>query len=114
MSSLDANIATTIDLDTTVEGTVDPSTIELFSFNGTEGQTLVLERELFNSGYTVYGPSNQFIAGSESDFTIPGDGTYLVAVRGFKRFNNQPVDYSFRLEEPVQVQRSTPSAAWRK
>ena len=44
---LDANIATTIDLDTTVEGTVDPSTIELFSFNGTEGQTLVLQSELF-------------------------------------------------------------------
>ena len=34
-------------LDTTVEGTVDPSTIELFSFNGTEGQTLVLQSELF-------------------------------------------------------------------
>ena len=47
MISLDANIATTIDLDTTVEGTVDPSTIELFSFNGTEGQTLVLQSELF-------------------------------------------------------------------
>ena len=47
MSSLDANIATTIDLDTTVEGTVDSSTIELFSFNGTEGQTLALQSELF-------------------------------------------------------------------
>ena len=44
---LDANIATTIDLDSTVEGTVDPSTIELFSFNGAEGQTLVLQSELF-------------------------------------------------------------------
>ncbi|EHJ10225.1 hypothetical protein CWATWH0003_5022t6, partial [Crocosphaera watsonii WH 0003] len=102
---LDADMATMIDFNTTVGGTVDPSTIELFSFNGTEGQTLVLERELFNSGYTVYGPSNQFIAGSDSDFTIPGDGTYLVAVRGFS-FNNQPVDYSFRLEEPNLIEES--------
>ena len=100
---LDANIATTIDLDTTVQGTVDPSTAALFSFEGTEGQTLVLAPELFNSSYTVYSPSNQLISSGGSEFTIPGDGTYLVRVGGFA---NQPSDYSFRVEEPNVIEES--------
>ena len=43
------------------------------------------------------------ISSGGSEFTIPGDGTYLVRVGGFA---NQPSDYSFRVEEPNVIEES--------
>ena len=99
---LDANIATTIDFNTTVEGTVEPNTPTLFSFEGTEGQTLLLNSELFGLNYRVYSPSNEFIAGVGSEFIIPGDGTYLI-VETRSSSNNQPVDYRFSVIETNSI-----------
>ena len=99
---LDANIATTIDFNTTVEGTVEPNTPTLFSFEGTEGQTLLLNSELFALNYRVYSPSNEFIANRGSEFTIPGDGTYLIVGTG-SSFNEQPVEYRFSVIETNSI-----------
>ncbi|MDJ0658213.1 MAG: Ig-like domain-containing protein [Crocosphaera sp.] len=100
---LDVDQATSINLNTNVQGILDPgSATELFTFNGTQDQTLTLAPEFFEASYTVVSPGNQFVGSSGSDFTLPGDGNYVVVVSG-SSFNNTPINYDFSIEEPTII-----------
>ncbi|WP_107666422.1 Ig-like domain-containing protein [Cyanothece sp. BG0011] len=100
---LDVDDATAINLDTNLQGILDPgSGTELFTFNGTKDQTLTLATEFFGPNYTVYSPGNQFVGSSSRDFTLPGDGSYLVVVAG-SSFDNTPINYDFSVEEPTII-----------
>ncbi|MCJ8279757.1 MAG: hypothetical protein MJK14_07475 [Rivularia sp. ALOHA_DT_140] len=99
---LDLASATDLNLDTPVTGTLQPGTeTDLFRFEATAGQRLFLDDLSSESGgfYIIYGPGNQFItsqniAGFEREFTLPADGDYIIAVRGF---GETPLNYQFRL-----------------
>lgn len=104
---LDVADATDLALDTTIEETLDPGrSVQLFKFEGTEGQRLFLDglTNQLNGSIVIYSANNQFIAsvtlGDDRDFTLPHDGTYLLAVRGF---SETPLDYSFRLIIPATI-----------
>ncbi|MDJ0844826.1 Ig-like domain-containing protein [Crocosphaera sp.] len=100
---LDVANANNINLDTTISGTLTPgNATALFTFAGTEGQRIDVDDLNGSANVEIYGPGNQFI-GSEfsSDIILPADSTYLVVVEGFDRDN--PVDYSFRVENPTII-----------
>ncbi|GBF86366.1 Ig-like domain-containing protein [Aphanothece sacrum] len=98
---LDLNDVTDLAVDTVTNGTLNPGReTDLFEFTGTAGQRLFLDGlgTQFGGSIVVYGPNGQFIAsrtsGFDGYFTLPTDGTYLLAVRGS---SVETINYSFRL-----------------
>ncbi|MDJ0844779.1 MAG: hypothetical protein QNJ08_11135 [Crocosphaera sp.] len=97
---LDTVQATEINLNTNVQVTLDSgSKTELFAFNGTKDQTLVLTADSFGANYRIYYSSaNRSISVSNGEFTLPLDGSYLVLVEGYSS-DNTPNEQNFRLQE---------------
>ena len=82
-------------MDTPVSGTLQPGTeTNLFQFEATAGQRLFLDNLGNQSGGGNQVIGSQTIGGFEREFTIPADGNYIVAVRGF---GETPLNYQFRL-----------------
>ncbi|MDJ0660865.1 MAG: Ig-like domain-containing protein [Crocosphaera sp.] len=101
---VDVASASTLILDQLIEGTLAPgSSVDLFTFAGAANQQLFFDglSDNFNGSFFLYGPANQLITSSNTrsdrEFTLPGNGTYTVAIRGS---DTEPVDYSFRLNTP--------------
>lgn len=108
---LEPTTATPINPGQTVNGTLNLGTETAFySFSGTAGQQVLLNKldsnYNYNYSYAIYKPNSQSLYQSTgSAFTLPGDGTYLVAVQGNNYYNNA-VNYQFQLVVPVVEQAS--------
>ena len=99
---LDLANATELTFDTTISGSLEPGQeTVLYKFNGTANQKLFLDDKGSQSGgsYILYGPGNQFVTSasftSDREITLPGNGTYILAVQGSS--NEETLNYSFSL-----------------
>lgn len=97
----DGNTAPILNFNSTLEGTLEPQTIQVLRFNGTANQNLTFQdlgSDSFGGQYRLIGPGNQLITsnsfGSGFDTTLPGDGTYLLLLDSY---SDSLVDYRFRV-----------------
>ncbi|NJR16282.1 MAG: hypothetical protein HC785_11565 [Calothrix sp. CSU_2_0] len=104
---LDATLATSINLDTEIEGTLNPGKeTHLYQFIATADSRLSFDSLLNIPGtWTLYGPGNQIITGSgvglnsyfETEEPLPVTGTYILAIQGA---GTDAIDYKFKVITP--------------
>ena len=101
---IDATAASTISLDTVVNGTLSPGQeSDFYRFTAAAGQRLVFDA-ISGSGpiFRVYDQGNSQITAagitSDREFTAPEAGTYLLEIEGNSTTN---VSYSFQLVSPT-------------
>ncbi len=99
---LDTASATDLTLDSTISGSLEPGQeTQLYKFEGTANQKLFLEDKGSQRGgsFVLYGAGNQQVTsvslGFDREITLPGNGTYILAVQGFS--NEETLSYSFSL-----------------
>jgi len=105
---LDIGEATALELDSTIDGTLDPGLeTDIYQFTGTAGQRLYLDSLASVSGsWAVWGPNNQIIRSnslsSDLEIELPGDGIYALVIEAFA--SDGTVDYSFQVVTPTQTE----------
>ena len=99
---LDLANATDLTFDTTISGSLEPGQeTVLYKFEGTANQKLFLEDKGSESGgsFVLYNPANQSFTSASftgnREITLPGNGTYILAVQGSS--NEETLSYSFSL-----------------
>ena len=97
--------ATGINLDTDIEGTLDPGTSSaVFTFDGTAGQRLFIDGmgSQFGGSYVIYNSLNQFVSSQSLGFDRIVDltltGTHTLIIQGST--TNGPLDYELRIITP--------------
>ncbi|NCR19957.1 MAG: hypothetical protein GPJ22_23555, partial [Microcystis aeruginosa LL13-03] len=102
-SLLDVGLATSINLDTDINGQLNPGReTQFYKFTGNAGQRLYFDSlsSSPSTNWTLYNLSNQALVNqgfSDFEYTISNSDTYLIAVRGY---SNTPIDYKFRIITP--------------